>query len=88
MYTRSADEEERDLAKRLETAAVAAAAEVVTLSRADAGFVAEKLAPPGRSIAPKVGAAERAEQAPSEPGLRCTSGRWRSRLRVLCGTPA
>ena len=67
VYTRSVDEEERELATRLEAAAVAATAEVVTLSRADADFIAEELAPPGRSLEPKVLARQRAAEAVSNP---------------------
>ncbi len=54
MYTRSTDEDERDLAMRLEAAAVAAAAEVVTLSRADADYVAKALTVDGKRTIPKV----------------------------------
>ena len=54
MYTRSTDADERDLARRLEAAAVAAAAEVVTLSRADAEFVSREMSPDGICVGPKV----------------------------------
>ena len=54
MYARSADAAERELATRLEAAAVAAAAEVITLSQSDVDFVAKELAPAGASMAPKV----------------------------------
>ena len=54
MYTRSTDEDERELAMGLEAAAVAAAAEVVTLSRADADYVAKELTVDGKRTVPKV----------------------------------
>ena len=74
VYTRSADEEERRLATRLEAAAVAAAAEVVTLSRADAKFVAEELATSERPVVPKVIAQDVLDRPVGSLSLRATSG--------------
>ena len=56
---------------QLEAAAVAAAAEVVTLSRSDADFVARELASPGRSSRPKVWQrTQRAGQAMATIGMK------------------